>query len=77
MASNTTNDEIKGYMKMRDVCKYLSVTAETISKWIRNDGMPGHKIGKQWMFSKQEIDAWVVGHNANGRRVNVKKSKGN
>ncbi len=66
MPDDTEEKKIKGYLKMRDVCDYLSVTAETISKWIRNKGMPAHKIGKEWLFSQQEIDEWVVGHTGNG-----------
>lgn len=70
MADDIEEKKIKGYLKMRDVCDYLSVTAETISKWIRNKGMPAHKIGKEWLFRQQEIDAWVEGHTPNRRTCN-------
>ena len=73
MPDDTEEKRIKGYLKMRDVCAYLSVTAETISKWIRNKGMPAHKIGKEWLFSQQEIDEWVVGHNGNGETPRKKR----
>ena len=66
MIDDIEEKKIKGYLKMRDVCSYLSVTAETISKWIRYKGMPAHKIGKQWLFVKREIDSWIVGHDGNG-----------
>lgn len=65
MADDIEEKKIKGYLKMRDVCDYLSVTAETISKWIRNKGMPAHKIGKEWLFRQQEIDDWISSHNPN------------
>ena len=67
MVDDIEEKKIKGYLKMRDVCDYLSVTAETISKWIRNKGMPSHKIGKEWLFRQQEIDDWVEGHTPNRR----------
>ena len=73
MPSETPEKDIKRYLKMRDVCEYLSVTDETICKWIRNEGMPAHKIGKQWLFSQQEIDSWVVSHNSKGGKA--KKSR--
>ena len=73
MPDDTEEKRVKGYLKMRDVCAYLSVTAETISKWIRNKGMPAHKIGKEWLFSQQEIDEWVVGHNGNGETPKKKR----
>ena len=65
MPDDIEEKKIKGYLKMRDVCDYLSVTAETVSKWIRYKGMPAHKIGKEWLFRQQEIDEWVISHNSN------------
>ena len=32
---------------------------ETIYKWIENKNMPGHQIGRNWKFKKEEVDAWV------------------
>ena len=75
MGTDTSEMEITGYLKMRDVCKYLAVTNETISKWIRNAGMPAHKIGKQWLFVEQEIDSWIVGHDGRGGKPRQKKHK--
>ena len=75
MPDDTGEKRIKGYLKMRDVCAYLSVTAETICKWIRNEGMPAHKIGKQWLFSQQEIDAWVISHNGCGGKRRRKRGR--
>ena len=42
-----------------DVSKYLSVTKDTIYKWIDNRNMPAHKVGRKWMFQRDEIDEWV------------------
>jgi len=74
MAIETTEKDIKRYLKMRDVCDYFSVTNETICKWIRNEGMPAHKIGKQWLFIQQELDEWVISHNGNNDDIQ-KRSK--
>ena len=72
MPDEPPEENIKRYLKMRDVCEYLCVTDETICKWIRNAGMPAHKIGKQWLFSQLEIDSLVVNHNS--KRGKAKKS---
>ena len=48
---------------------------ENISKWIRNEGMSAHKIGKQWLFVRQEIDSWIVGHDGQGGKPRQKKDK--
>ena len=42
-----------------DVSKYMSVTKDTIYKWIDNRNMPAHKVGRKWMFQRDEIDEWV------------------
>ncbi len=47
------------WLTVDDVCKYLSVTKDTIYKWIDNRNMPAHKVGRKWMFQKSEIDEWV------------------
>jgi len=47
------------WLTVDDVSKYLSVTKDTIYKWIDNRNMPAHKVGRKWMFQKSEIDEWV------------------
>jgi len=47
------------WLAVDDVGKYLSVTKDTIYKWIDNRNMPAHKVGRKWMFQKSEIDEWV------------------
>lgn len=47
------------WLTVDDICKYLSVTNETVYKWIDQRGMPGHRVGRRWMFKQEEVDAWV------------------
>jgi excisionase family DNA binding protein len=35
-----------------DICKYLNVSNETIYKWIEQRAMPGHRVGRRWMFKR-------------------------
>lgn len=43
-----------------EAAEYLGVKATTIREWIkRNNGIPAHKIGRQWKFKKVELDEWV------------------
>lgn len=51
--------ENKRYLLVRDVCEYLNVSDETIYKWIRCGFIPAHRVGKRWMFDREEIDQWV------------------
>ena len=47
------------WLKVDDICKYLNVSNETIYKWIEQRGMPGHKVGRRWMFKQEEVDEWI------------------
>ncbi|MCB5266672.1 MAG: helix-turn-helix domain-containing protein [Candidatus Cloacimonetes bacterium] len=47
------------WLNVDDISKYLSVTKDTIYKWIETRNMPAHKVGRKWMFQKSEVDEWV------------------
>lgn len=47
------------WLTVQDISKYLNVSSETIYKWIENHGMPGHRVGRRWMFKQDEVDQWV------------------
>jgi len=47
------------WLTVDDICKYLNVSNETVYKWIEQRGMPGHRVGRRWMFKQDEVDAGV------------------
>ena len=47
------------WLGMKEITAHLGVSRETVVKWIENEKMPGHKLGKFWKFQKAEVDAWV------------------
>lgn len=47
------------WLKVHDICVYLNVSNETVYKWIEQRGMPGHRVGRRWMFKQNEVDDWV------------------
>ncbi|WP_122893470.1 helix-turn-helix domain-containing protein [Arcobacter peruensis] len=47
------------WLTVDDICKYLSVTKDTVYKWIDTRNMPANKVGRKWMFQKSEVDRWV------------------
>ena len=47
------------WLTVDEICNYMSVSNETVYKWIEQRGMPGHRIGRRWMFKKEEVDEWV------------------
>ena len=47
------------WLNMEEICKHLSVTNDTVYKWIKEKGMPGHRVGRRWMFKQVEVDEWI------------------
>jgi excisionase family DNA binding protein len=50
-------------MGITAVAEYLDVTARTIDRWIREEGLPVHRLGSgpqaRKRFYRSEIDEWV------------------
>lgn len=42
-----------------DVARYLNVRRDTIYRWLGKKKMPAIRIGKKWLFRREEIDAWL------------------
>lgn len=58
--SNIKINTDDNWISIDDASEYLGVKTITIRDWIRkNNGIPAHKIGKQWKFKRSELDAWV------------------
>ena len=47
------------WLTVEEICKYLSVTNETVYTWIEKKGMPGQRVGRRWMFKQKEVDEWI------------------
>ena len=47
------------WLSVDDVAGYLGVKRYTVYRWIDKRGLPAHKRGKLWLFSKDEVDRWV------------------
>jgi len=47
------------WLTFKEACKYLQVSSATLYRLVRARKIPGHKIGRQWGFKKEEIDEWV------------------
>lgn len=52
-------DEI---MTIDEVAKYLKLKPQTIYTWAQNGKIPAAKIGKEWRFRRDILDAWFVQH---------------
>ena len=59
------------WLTVDDICKYLSVTKDTVYKWIDHKQMPANKVGRKWMFQKNEVDKWVKSGKAADEKDNT------
>ena len=56
------------WLNMEEICKHLSVTNDTVYKWIKEKGMPASRVGRRWMFKREEVDEWIRSGNAAEKR---------
>lgn len=47
------------WVSLEEIAKHLAVSQDTIHRWIRNRGLPAHKVGRIWRFKVSQVDAWV------------------
>ena len=48
-------------MTVDDAAQYMQLDASTIRELLRNDQLPGKKVGRVWRLLKTEIDAYLRG----------------
>lgn len=48
------------YMTAKEVAGYMRIHVSTVYKLIRDQRLPGFKIGGDWRFDKAAIDKWFA-----------------
>lgn len=48
------------WLSMREICEYLGVSHDTVSRWITSYNMPATKLGKCWKFKQNLVDLWIA-----------------
>ena len=46
-------------MTFVEVMKYLGKSRPFVYTLMARDGLPARRMGKSWVFSKAEVDAWI------------------
>jgi excisionase family DNA binding protein len=59
MESNISNNETKQVMDIKELSTYLGIGKSKIYNLIRHKKIPASKIGRQYRFSKDVVDAWL------------------
>ncbi len=47
------------WVSLEDIVRHLSVSRDTVYRWIDDRGLPAHKVGRLWKFKVSEVDDWV------------------
>ena len=50
-----------------EVAEYLNVDRFTVYRLLRQKKLPGFKVGNQWRFNHQMIEAWLMKNAKNAR----------
>ncbi len=62
------------WMSVEEIAEYLGVSRDSVYNWVTQGKMPGHKVGRQWKFKKDEIDEWVrSGGSADNESAKIKQ----
>jgi len=63
------------WLSMKEICKHLGVSDDTVYKWINSYDMPAHRLGRLWKFKKDEVDVWVKSGGASDARNKVQQCR--
>jgi excisionase family DNA binding protein len=47
------------WFSLAEIAAYLGVSKDSVYRWVEIGRMPAHKVGRQWKFKVEEVDAWV------------------
>lgn len=47
------------WVSSKEISHYLGINKDTLHKWIKNEKIPCHRVGRLWKFKVSEIDEWV------------------
>ncbi len=53
--------ENNSYLDFDEAVQFLKTTPSTMYKWLQTGKVPGHKLGRQWRFLKDELEIHLSG----------------
>lgn len=61
---------VERWVSSKEIAEHLGINKDTLQRWINNQTIPCHRVGRLWKFKISEIDEWIQ----NGRIINQKNS---
>lgn len=52
-------EHLKEILTIEEACALLGISAKTFAKILKEEDIPGRKIGREWKFSRQALIDWV------------------
>ena len=46
-------------MTLNEVAEYLRIPRSTVYKLVQEGRIPGQKVGRQWRFRRETVQAWL------------------
>ena len=50
----------KQCLSIGEVATYLDLTVSTVYRLVKRGAVPGFKVGGQWRFSRDKLEAWIT-----------------
>lgn len=47
------------WLSVEEIATYLGIKRDTVYRWISENRMPAHRMGRLWKFRKEDVDEWV------------------
>ena len=67
--SSESSADIGGLRTLEQIARYLNVDKFTVYRLITQKKIPAFKVGNQWRFKQEMIDAWLMA------KANIKKTR--
>jgi len=62
--SNSIMKKFDEILTIQELSNYLKISKSTLYKLVREDKIPGQKVGRHWRFHRDAIDKWLKNDDA-------------
>jgi excisionase family DNA binding protein len=55
-------DDFKFWLSLASAAEYLNKSSLTIRRWTQNGKLPSYRIGREYLFIKEDLDNFIQQH---------------